>query len=175
MQRNEVYKLMAMVNAEFGDRFVVTTDKVNLWMGILGHSNFPEAMKAMAQILGAANKFPPTVGELNHKILENRSGLAAGDWGVEWQAVLKAAANSSYNAEAEAAKLNKRTLSAIGGIAGLKEIASLGADSLNTIRAQFRQRFEAGASREIEKQFERYIEGSAKHLIESATPKLGAA
>lgn len=173
MTRSDVYKLMAMVNAEFGDRFIVTTDKVNLWIGILGHATFPEAAKAMAHILGAANKFPPTVGELNQRILSDRSGVGASDWGAEWEKVLRAASNSAYNAESEASKLTPHTLSAIGGIPGLKEIASLGSESLVSIRAQFRQRYEAGASRATEKSFKDYIDSKAATLIDAATPKLG--
>lgn len=168
MNKTEIYKLMAMVTAEFGNRFVVTTDKVELWIGILGHATFAECAKATAQILGSANQFPPTVGEINQKVLELRSGTVGLDWGAEWQKALRAAANSSYNAETEAAKLTPATLSAIGGIPGLKEIATLPAESLVGIRAQFRQRYEAEATRSTQKVFQDYIEGSAKVLIDSA-------
>jgi len=167
MQKTEIFKLMAMITAEFGDRFVVTTDKVELWIGVLGHATFQEAAKAITQILGSPNRFPPTVGEINHKVLEARAGATALDWGVEWQKALRAAANSAYNAESEAAKLAPATLSAIGGIAGLKEVAALPADSLGVIRGQFRQRFEAEATRSTQKEFQNYIEGQAKKLIES--------
>jgi len=168
MNKSEIYKLMAMVTAEFGNRFVVTTDKVELWMGILGHANFAECSKAVAQILGSARQFPPTVGEINQQVLQQRAGTTGLDWGAEWQKALRAAANSSYNAQGEAAKLSPATLSAIGGIAGLKEIAALPAESLTAIRAQFRQRYEAQAIRSTEKEFQNYIEGSAKKLIDSA-------
>lgn len=165
MQKPEILKIMALITAEFGDRFAVTGDKVDLWLGILGHATFAEAAKAVTQILGAPNRFPPTVGEVNQKVLESRSGSTGLDWGSEWQLVLKAAANSAYNAEAEALKLKPATLAAIGGIPGLKEIATLGADSLMGIRAQFRQRFEAQATRGVQKEFQNYIEGSARRLI----------
>ena len=167
MNKTEIFKLMAMVTAEFGNRFTVTTDKVELWLGILGHATYQEAAKAIAQILGSARAFPPTVGEINQAILESRSGTVGLDWGVEWQKALRAAANSAYNAESEAAKLAPATLSAIGGIAGLKEVAALPADSLGVIRGQFRQRFEAEATRSTQKEFQNYIEGQAKKLIES--------
>jgi hypothetical protein len=172
MQKSEVVKLMAVVAAEYGDRFATSNEKADLWLNILGHATFEEAVKAITQVLGSPAKFPPTVGEINQKILEARTGTSSLDWATEWERVLKAASNSSYNAPAEAGKLASLTLSAVGGVQGLKEIAALGHGELMAIRAQFRQRFEMLSTKKVEREFEAYIENTANKTLSATEKKL---
>ena len=173
MQKTEIAKLMAIVASEYGDRFATSKDKADLWLNILGHATFDEAAKAITQILGSAAQFPPTIGEINCKILEARTGASQLDWATEWERVLKAASNSSYNAVSEAGKLATITLNAVGGIAGLKEIASIGYGDLMSVRAQFRQRFEMLSTKKVEREFETYIGARAeKILIQNEAAKL---
>ena len=165
MQRCEILNLMAIISSEYGDRFQSSSEKLELWGNILGHATYLEAQKAVISILGSKAQFPPTVGEINHKILEARTGAQALDWASEWERVLKASANSSYGAVAEALKLEPQTLKAVGGLSGLKELGSLSFGEMSTFRAQFRQRFEMLATKGIEREFREYIEDTAKKLI----------
>ena len=172
MQKTEVFKLMAIVASEYGDRFSTSPEKADLWLNILGHATFEEGAKAIAKILGSSAQFPPTVGEINCKILEYRTGASSLDWATEWERALKAASNSSYNALAEAGKLAALTLSAVGGVDGLKEIAQLGQGDLMGVRAQFRQRFEMLSTRKVEREFQNYIEGSVSKALNGTEKKL---
>ena len=172
MQKTEIFKLMAIVTSEYGDRFATSKDKADLWLSILGHATFDEAAKAITQILGSAAQFPPTVGEINCKILEARTGASQIDWATEWERALKAASNSSYNAVSEAGKLATITLNAVGGIAGLKELAALSSGEMMANRAQFRQRFEMLSTKKVEREFESYIEDRANKVLNSTEKTL---
>jgi hypothetical protein len=172
MQKTEIFKLMAIVTSEYGDRFATSKDKADLWLNILGHATFDEAAKAITQILGSAAQFPPTVGEINCKILEARTGASQLDWATEWERVLKAASNSSYNAVSEAGKLATITLNAVGGIAGLKELGAIDQGGMMGIRAQFRQRFEMLSTKKVEREFEAYIDNTAIKVLNGTQTKL---
>lgn len=165
MNKSEMGKLMTVIAVEFGGKFPITEERVQLWLNILGHASGPEVSRAIAQVIGESRDFPPSVGAVNCKVLENRSGAVEVDWSTEWTLVLRAASNSSYNAEQEAAKLKPLTLRAAGGIPGLRELALASSDSLPTIRAQFRQRFEDLSSKAVQREFKNYVEGTAKAII----------
>lgn len=172
MQKTEIFKLMAIVASEYGDRFATSPEKADLWLNILGHATFEEGAKAIAKILGSSAQFPPTVGEINCKILEYRTGASSLDWATEWEKVVKAASNSSYNAQAEAGKLAAISLKSVGGIQGLKEIAALDHSAMMAVRAQFRQRFEMLSTKKVENEFQTYIENKASKVLNDTEKKL---
>jgi hypothetical protein len=145
LKKEEMRKIFAILNAEFGHKVLLSEERLRIWQVILGHASYDEVMMAVVRLLGVAKQFPPTVGEVNQAVLEARRGTKA-DWGSLWSLVEKAGRNSSYNAAEEAAKLPAEALAAIGGVSGLKELAGSSPEHLAVIRAQFRQRLEAATN-----------------------------
>jgi len=172
MQKAEIIKLFAIIASEFGDRFQTSPEKVELWGNILGHATYQEAQQAVFEILGSPQQFPPVAGQINERVLSLRSGAASLDWANEWSWVLLAASNANYNAQSEAQRLKPATLAAIGGVAGLKELALATPLSLTTHRAQFRARFDTTTKKAVENEFRDHIEGKTKELLNMAKMKV---
>lgn len=138
----QIKQLMMILRAEYGNKVDVTDDRICVWEVILGHASYNEAQLAIARLLSEARPFPPSVGEINQEVIRGRVSDSV-DWSQLWDSVLKAGSRALYYAEDEAKKLPPRALSAIGGVAGLKEIARSTPEHISVIRGQFRQRLEA--------------------------------
>ena len=134
--------MLPALKAEYGQKVEITPDRIIVWQVVLGHSSYNEAQLAIARLLSEARPFPPSIGEINQEVLRGRITDNV-DWSQLWDSVFKAGSKALYYAEEEAAKLTPRALSAIGGIAGLKEIARSTPEHISVIRGQFRQRLEA--------------------------------
>ena len=147
MTVEDIQQILSLLRAEYGTKVICTDERVKIWKLMLGHYDRNEVILAVAELIGEARQFPPTVGEVNQQVLKNKRGVQE-DWGGLWTSVLNAGSRSLYHAAEEAAKLPKVALRAIGGVEGLKELAQSSADNLSTIRAQFRQRLEAVNERE---------------------------
>lgn len=142
MTESEVVQVFKVLAAEYGNKVLVTPDRVRVWQYVLGHATLAEVQAAILTLMSNSGQFPPTVGDVNQAVLTARGG-AQNDWGSLWDEVMRAATRSLYYAEEEAKKLNPAALAAIGGIPGLKELAASSPDDVSVIRAQFRQRLEA--------------------------------
>lgn len=138
----QIRQMMLILRAEYGGKVICTEDRVKLWGVILQHAEMHEVELAIAQLLSESRPFPPSVGEINQQVINNRV-KPVDNWSNLWDAVMKAGNRALYYAEEEAAKLPERALQAIGGIDGLKELAKSSSDHIAVIRGQFRQRLEA--------------------------------
>lgn len=142
MDVEQIKQLMLILRAEYGNKVVCTEDRASVWQVVLAHASYNEAQLAIAKLLSEARPFPPSIGEINQEVIRGRKTETA-DWSQLWDAVADAGSRSLYYAEEEAKKLPPSALKAIGGIAGLKEVANSTPDHIAVIRAQFRQRLEA--------------------------------
>lgn len=147
MDVEDIKQILSMLRAEYGTKVICTVERVKVWKMMLGAYDRNDVVLAVAELMGEARQFPPTVGEINQKVIQNKIGIQE-DWSSLWDAVMRAGNRSLYHAAEEADKLPKRALRAIGGVEGLKELARSSTDNISTIRAQFRQRLEAVDSRE---------------------------
>lgn len=145
MDVEHIKQLILILKAEYGNKVIATEERARVWEVVLNHASYKEGELAVAQLLSEARQFPPSVGEINQQILKNRAGEPT-DWSSLWDAVYNAGQRSLYHAEEEAKKLPEAAIRAIGGTAGLKELARSSPDNIAVIRAQFRQRLEAGTS-----------------------------
>ena len=145
MNVEDTKQLMMILRAEYGNKVICTEERARVWGVVLGHAGYPEAELAVAQLLSEARQFPPSVGEINQQILKNRQGEPE-SWSTLWDRVLEAGKRSTYYAEEALETLPEAARAAIGGISGLKEVALASPDNMAVIRAQFRQRLEAGTS-----------------------------
>ena len=150
MTEEEVNQIFKVLAAEYGKKVAWNKERSAIWQYVLGHATFNEVKLAVVQLLAENRPFPPTIGEVNQTVLKLRKGVQI-DWGSLWDEVMRAAQRSTYYATEEAAKLNPDACAAIGGPAGLRELAACSAEMIPTIRAQFRQRLEA---RHVNQQFE---------------------
>jgi hypothetical protein len=144
MDVEHIKQLIMILKAEYGNKVIATEERARVWGVVLAHATYGEAELAIAQLLSQARQFPPAVGEINQQIIKNRSGDPV-DWSQLWDLVLAAGQRSTYNSDEEARKLPEAARRAIGGAAGLKELACGSSDNLAVIRAQFRQRLESGS------------------------------
>lgn len=142
MDVEQIKQLMLILRAEYGNKVLLTEDRLKVWQVVLSHASYNEAQLAVAKLLSEARPFPPSVGEINQEVIKGRTKEMA-DWSELWNAVAKAGSRSLYYAEEEASKLPKAALKAIGGVEGLKEVAKSTPEHIAVIRAQFRQRLEA--------------------------------
>ena len=142
MNVEDIKQLMRILHAEYGSKVSYSEPRARLWTTILGHATYQEAELAIAMLLSEARAFPPAIGEINQQILKNRQGTPQ-DWSTLWDQVLTAAQRSAYDSDNQASKLPESARRAIGGAAGLKELALTDNASVAIIRAQFRQRLEA--------------------------------
>lgn len=143
MNVEHIKQLMVILRAEYGNKVLCTEERVRVWGVVLSHATYQEAELAIAELLSEARQFPPSVGEINQQILKNRQGDPV-DWSTLWDQVLTAGQRSAYDAEQQAERLPEAARRAIGGANGLRELAASSPDNIAVIRAQFRQRLEAG-------------------------------
>jgi hypothetical protein len=141
MNVEQTRQVLEVLRVEYGNKVMIDENRIAIWHGILSHADFSEVQRAVIKLLAKGGQFPPSVGEVNQAVLEARRDTET-DAGVVWDRVLAAAQRSAYYAAEEAAKLPPTALEAIGGIAGLKELALAQSDKIAIIRAQFRQRYE---------------------------------
>lgn len=142
MTEEQVRRIFKVLEAEYGNKVRYSIERYKVWQMVLHHAAYEEVQAAVVRLIGEARQFPPSVGEVNQAVLQARGGTQT-DWGTLWDKVMVASQRSTYYAEEEAKKLPATALAAIGGIAGLKELAAAKVDDVATIRAQFRQRLEA--------------------------------
>jgi hypothetical protein len=142
MNVEHIKQLMRLLHAEYGDKVKLHEGRLQVWQAILGHADYPEAELALASLMAEARPFPPSVGELNQRILLHRRGEQK-DWSTLWDLVLQAAKRSAYDAHNQIKGLPEAARRAIGGESGLREVALSDNATLPIIRAQFRQRLEA--------------------------------
>lgn len=145
MNVEDTKQLMVILKAEYGNKVLCTEERARVWGVVLAHADYQEAELAVAQLLSEARQFPPSVGEINQQILKNRQGDPQ-DWSALWDQVLAAGQRSAYDSDQQAAKLPEAARKAIGGAAGLRELALSSPDNIAVIRAQFRQRLESGTN-----------------------------
>jgi hypothetical protein len=142
MNVEQTKQIMRLLWCEYGDKVICTENRAKVWYTILGHANYQEAELAVASLLSEARAFPPSVGEVNQLILEHRRP-ASQDWSTLWDLVLQAGKRSAYDSQNQIKALPEAAQRAIGGAAGLRELALSDNATLAILRAQFRQRLEA--------------------------------
>lgn len=142
MNEEQVRRIFAVLQAEYGNKVLVTEPRLRLWQMVLHDASYNEVSAAVMRLLSESRPFPPSVGDVNQAVLTAR-GDTQEDWGSLWDKVMAAGQRATYYAAEEAEKLPPVALAAIGGIAGLKELAQATPDNMAVIRAQFRQRLEA--------------------------------
>jgi hypothetical protein len=142
MNVEHIQQLMRILHAEYGSKVLMTHGRAKVWQTILGHADFNEAQYAVATLLSEGGQFPPSVGDINQRILQNRKE-ATKDWSSLWDLVLEAGKRSTYDSHNQIKRLPEAARRAIGGEAGLREVAHSDNATLPILRAQFRQRLEA--------------------------------
>lgn len=142
MNVEDIKQLIRILHAEYGNKVIANESRAELWKVVLGHATYREAEMAVAMLLSEARAFPPSVGEINQQIIKNRKGSTE-DWSSLWDQVLAASSRSAYYSVEESSRLPESARKAIGGAAGLRELAMSDNSSVAIIRAQFRQRLEA--------------------------------
>jgi hypothetical protein len=145
-----------ILKAEYGNKVIATEERARVWSVVLNHATYAEGELAIAELLSEARQFPPSVGEINQQILNNRQGEKV-SWSDLWDQVMRAGQNSIYNAEDQASQLPEAAKRAIGGAIGLKELGLASPSDIAIIRAQFRQRLESGTSVSQERETKKAI------------------
>jgi hypothetical protein len=156
MDVDHIKQLIMILKAEYGNKVIATEERARVWSVVLNHATYAEGELAIAELLSEARQFPPSVGEINQQILNNRQGEKV-SWSDLWDQVMRAGQNSIYNAEEQASQLPEAARRAIGGAVGLKELGLASPSDLAVIRAQFRQRLESGSAASNDKETKRAI------------------
>ena len=74
MDREQVTKIMGLIALEFGGRFDLSPERLDLWVEILQGSDFRAAQQATVRLLARPSGFPPQVGEVLEEANEIERG-----------------------------------------------------------------------------------------------------
>lgn len=163
MNVEQIKQIMSLLRLEYGDKVLCTENRAKVWHVIIGHASYDEAELAVASLLAEARPFPPSVGEVNQRILLHRKPVQQ-DWSSLWDLTLQAGKRSAYDSQNQIKGLPEAAQRAIGGAPGLRELAMSDVATLAILRAQFRQRLEAINQHET-------VEATKRSLLE-VLPKI---
>ena len=159
MECEDVKKLLYVVRANYKRHFdnYSKDDLENLalaWgMCLEGYTYDQAAMGLKAFMVNDTKGFPPVVGQIIehiNKLDKTKEAMGALE---AWGLVYKAVCNSTYNADAEFAKLPPICQKVVGDPANLKEMARMEIDTVNSVeQSHFIRQYNAVVEREKEKQ-----------------------
>lgn len=98
MNPRETIKLMAILAAEYGDKFQITEARTDLWVEMLADLPYPLAESAVYKIL-SSSPFPPTISDVRKKAAESPDEIDAAE---AWGEVIRAVRNHGSYGEKEA-------------------------------------------------------------------------
>lgn len=157
MDRVEVKKLLYVVRANYKRHFDNYTkddfeNYATAWEMCLEGYTYEQASLGLKAFMVTDTKgFPPVVGQIIEQInkLDKSSEImgAMEAWGL----VYKAVSNSTYNSDAEFAKLPPLCQKVVGSSANLKEMASMDMDTVKSVeQSHFIRQYNATVEREKE-------------------------
>ena len=140
MKKSDVVGIMAILETAYPTYYAKRSNQqrmeaVNLWAELFREDN-PElvAVAVKTIIVGSANAFPPSIGEIKLKMRE----LVADEELSEtqaWALVSKACANGIYGYQKEFEALPEAVQAAIGRPEQLREWAMMDAETVNSVVA----------------------------------------
>jgi hypothetical protein len=152
MNPRETIKLMAILAAEYGDKFQITEARTDLWVEMLADLPYPVAETAVYKIL-SSSPFPPTISDIRKKALPDEVDAAEA-----WGEVIKAVRYHGIYGEKEAMEsLTPRTRKVVTWM-GWREICM--SEEVGVTRGQFLKMY--GQVQERDKQDALLPEGLKK-------------
>lgn len=157
MDRVEVKKLLYVVRANYKRHFDNYTkddfeNYATAWEMCLEGYTYEQASQGLKAFMVTDTKgFPPVVGQIIEQIskLDKSSEImgAMEAWGL----VYKAVCNSTYNSDAEFAKLPPLCQKVVGNAANLRDMASMDMDTVKSVeQSHFIRQYNATVEREKE-------------------------
>lgn len=165
MNKAEIATILAYLYSDWD--LPITEIKVNVWHDQFGHIPKDVGMTAARLLMGKKTYGAPKAQDFRealHQVLGEEL-----DWGTAWDLWVQAARGGRYQHERNMAKYELQCplgAKAIGTMA--REFYDMPVSQTSTFRAQFRQRFEALATRESQKQL---LSPEISNLLEKAKPK----
>lgn len=149
MTRQETLMLMSTLRAAYpmyyGKQSVEDAKAaVNLWQMMFADDDAQMVSAAVKAFIATDSKgFPPVIGQIKAKLdMILREAYGGGELTPmeAWAKVQKAIRNSSYNAEAEFAKLPDTIRAVLGGASALHDYAMMDTETVNSVVASNFQR-----------------------------------
>lgn len=154
MERIDVIKLMTILQTAYPQFYARKSkeelnDAVNLYMDMFADEPAEVVgMAVKALIKTRVSNWPPSIGEINEKIMQITQPVEATEMEA-WGMVLKAIRNSSYNSAEEFEKLPAVVQRVVGDPSQLREWALMDSDTVNSVVASnFQRSYKARAKNE---------------------------
>ena len=158
MTKQETAKIIYVIKATYPNSFknYTTQDYDNMivaWSSVMEDYTYEQASAGLKVYLSSDTKgFPPSPGQVIDCITKITTP-PQNDLTVDeaWGYVLKAAANSGYNAAAEFEKLPEIVRKTVGSVANLRNMGMMNSDEFHTVeKSHFYRSYRTNVEREKE-------------------------